>query len=509
MSETLLARLKRIARLPTPPGTALEILRLCQQDDISISQLSDTLAADPALSLRLLKYANSAMFGVSKQITSVRDAVLMLGVRSVRLMALSFSLLSQDDERACKGFDFTLFWSHSLALAVSARHLAKNDHGLSPEESFATGLLSQLGKLVFAVGLPEEYPAVLAASGGTLGATAEKEKAQFGANYYELGADLIEEWGIPKRLASTIRHQRSPESLSDEPVLEQFARLIATAADMADVVCANGTPESLDALKQKIVASGLMDAPQYDQNLGEIRGEFAELAKTLNLRSDFTPDVKRIQAEAGEVLGELSLATQLKSEEVEKENKGLQEKAWTDGLTGIANRAAFDKHLTKLWEDALRAGRPMALILLDVDHFKKFNDSYGHRTGDEVLRAVASCLPRSVRQVDFVARYGGEEFAVILPRVDRLILAQICVKIRKAIEMNEVTFEDKTHKVTVSLGATLLTKVCKPYTPQQLLESSDKQLYAAKGKGRNCCSMRQIEPGAPVVTPKPAAAAAH
>src|SRR6185369_17267427 len=101
----------------------LEILRLCQQDDISISQLSDTLAADPALSLRLLKYANSAMFGVSKEITSVREAVLMLGVRSVRLMALSFSLLSQDDDRACKGFDFTLFWSHSLALAVSARNL--------------------------------------------------------------------------------------------------------------------------------------------------------------------------------------------------------------------------------------------------------------------------------------------------------------------------------------------------------------------------------------------------
>ena len=94
MPESLLHKIKRTTRLPSPPGTALQILELCQREDVAISELADTLAADPALSLRLLKYANSPLVGVSKEVTSVRDAVVLLGIRSVRLMALSFSLVS-------------------------------------------------------------------------------------------------------------------------------------------------------------------------------------------------------------------------------------------------------------------------------------------------------------------------------------------------------------------------------------------------------------------------------
>lgn len=495
MPETLLARLKRTARLPTPPGTALEILRLCQQDDISISALSDTLAADPALSVRLLKYANSAMLGVRKEVTSVRDAVLLLGVRSVRLMALSFSLLTQDDDRACKSFDFTLFWSHSLAAAVSARHLSRNDPGISPEEAFAAGLLSQIGKLAFAVGLPEEYAQILSQAGGTLGATAELERKAFDTTHYDIGADLLADWSIPERLVTTIRFQRKPEDLS-VPDQQQFARLVGTSVDLADLMCQNGDLGTLARVSQSVLSSGLISTPEeLEDACRKIQKEFEVLAATLKLRSDIKVNAKAIQAEAGEVLGELSLATQLKSDVIERENQTLQEKAWTDGLTGIANRAAFDRQLSILWEESLRHGRPLALVLLDVDHFKKFNDTYGHRTGDAVLRAVARVLPRAVRQVDFVARYGGEEFAIIMPRVDRLIAAQICVKVRKMIEMSEVDFESQRHRVTVSVGSALISRVCRPYRPHDLLEAADKQLYASKGKGRNCCSMRQIEPG--------------
>ncbi|HSW45134.1 MAG TPA: HDOD domain-containing protein, partial [Phycisphaerae bacterium] len=106
MTGSLLSKLKSNSRLPSPPGTALHLLELCQQDDVSIVDLANTLAADPALSLRLLKYANSAMMGCGKEITNIRDAVMLLGLRSVRLMALSFSLVTTNDPRACRGFDY-------------------------------------------------------------------------------------------------------------------------------------------------------------------------------------------------------------------------------------------------------------------------------------------------------------------------------------------------------------------------------------------------------------------
>src|SRR5690349_19774972 len=99
--EALLQRLKRTTRLPSPPGTAVQILQICQKSEVDIGELVDTLAADPALSVRLLKYASSALLGANHEVTSVREAVVRLGVRSVRLMALGFSLVSTDGPRAC------------------------------------------------------------------------------------------------------------------------------------------------------------------------------------------------------------------------------------------------------------------------------------------------------------------------------------------------------------------------------------------------------------------------
>src|SRR5262245_14680811 len=108
----LIDQLKRTARLPSPPGAALQVLKLTQEQDVSLAQVADTLAADPALSVRLLKYANSALVGVSREVTTVREAVVLLGMRAVRMMALSFSLVSTDDRRSCPGFDYTRFWSY-------------------------------------------------------------------------------------------------------------------------------------------------------------------------------------------------------------------------------------------------------------------------------------------------------------------------------------------------------------------------------------------------------------
>ena len=145
----------------------------------------------------------------------------------------------------------------------------------------------------------------------------------------------------------------------------------------------------------------------------------------------------------------------------------------------------------------------LGLIMLDIDHFKFFNDRFGHRTGDAVLRAVAHCIPASCRSVDVVARYGGEEFAVILPNVDRLIAAGICVSVRRAVEDKRIEFEGISHRVTVSLGAAVLLCPAPPSNPRTLIEAADRQLYRSKDKGRNRCSMIQL-PSLPVANLTPA-----
>jgi diguanylate cyclase (GGDEF)-like protein len=484
----LIEQLKRMSRLPSPPGAALQILKLAQEADVSLAQVGDTLAADPALSVRILKYANSALVGVSRQVTNVREAVVLLGVRAVRMMALSFSLVSTDDRRACPGFDYARFWAHSLAHAVAARHLAKTNLAIStPEEAFAAGLLASVGKLVFASAMPHDYAEVLNRAGGTLADTSGLERERFGMDYREAGGELLTEWGIPARLALAVRHQSDPDHPAVPPELHAVPQMVQQARPYADIIV-SGTPD--EQLKDAVVPGA--QGPLPESLLLNMRREFQEIAAIVGLDRTSELDVTAIQAEAGEVLTELSLSAQLQREAVERENESLQTQAWTDGLTGIANRAAFEQRMEELWREAMQTRRPIAVALLDIDHFKKFNDTFGHRTGDAVLRAVASCLAPSLRSVDFAARYGGEEFVVIMPNADRLIGAGICVSIRRAIEQKMVEFEGKQHRVTVSVGSAVLPVPSPSYTPQMLIEAADQLLYRSKEKGRNCCSMREL-----------------
>jgi diguanylate cyclase (GGDEF)-like protein/PAS domain S-box-containing protein len=178
------------------------------------------------------------------------------------------------------------------------------------------------------------------------------------------------------------------------------------------------------------------------------------------------------------------------------ERKMLEEKlavlAMTDGLTGLANRRAFDEVLEREWKRTLREGSQISLLLLDLDYFKRFNDRYGHQVGDDCLRAVSACVKGMVsRPADVVARYGGEEIAVILPNTDTAGAVELAEKMRSAIEKLRITHEGNAEGggwVTASFGAaTALSRDGGTMAmPEGLLQAADTALYKAKKQGRNC-----------------------
>ncbi len=158
----------------------------------------------------------------------------------------------------------------------------------------------------------------------------------------------------------------------------------------------------------------------------------------------------------------------------------------TDGLTGIANRRCFDQQLKKEWSRASRMNQSLAVAMIDVDWFKKYNDHYGHQAGDECLRKVAQTLAYSAkRSSDFVARYGGEEFALILPMTHTqaaLIVAQnICVALS---DLNLPHEKSDFGKVTLSIGVAIEIPSSN-VPPESLIDNADKALYIAKHSGRN------------------------
>lgn len=166
--------------------------------------------------------------------------------------------------------------------------------------------------------------------------------------------------------------------------------------------------------------------------------------------------------------------------------ESIQIEAMTDALTGVNNRNFFDKAIKEYMDAAKEKGRPMALVIADVDHFKKFNDRWGHQTGDQVLRLVAEVMRANLKGQDVLARYGGEEFAMILPGTTIGNARMLADRIRHAIESRRLK-KRRTHEdlgvVTMSMGVAALNL---DDTPDTLIERADACLYAAKNDGRNC-----------------------
>lgn len=169
----------------------------------------------------------------------------------------------------------------------------------------------------------------------------------------------------------------------------------------------------------------------------------------------------------------------------------LETLALTDGLTGLLNRRAFDDLLEKTWHATVRAGTQVSLLLLDIDHFKSFNDQYGHVAGDDCLRAVAAAVSASLsRDVDRAARYGGEELAVVLPGTDAEAAMRLAEGIRHAVfalQLPHAKLPGQPGFVSVSIGvATALARHGGSMRmPESLLLTADTALYKAKREGRN------------------------
>jgi two-component system cell cycle response regulator len=155
----------------------------------------------------------------------------------------------------------------------------------------------------------------------------------------------------------------------------------------------------------------------------------------------------------------------------------------TDGLTGIANRRAFEERIKVEVYRALRYARPLSLVMFDLDHFKKVNDSYGHMAGDHVLKTVASTVGSRIRAYDAFARYGGEEFALLLPETSKAGAAQVAEEIRVSVANTQFIFEDRVIPVTVSMGVAEVVPEFR--THYELVKAADACLYGAKRDGRN------------------------
>jgi diguanylate cyclase len=203
------------------------------------------------------------------------------------------------------------------------------------------------------------------------------------------------------------------------------------------------------------------------------------------------PETKVLSAvtkilEANERLSEQLQTAESKLVEQAEEIKLHATHAMTDALTGLGNRRALDHEIARRIAEFHRYGTPFTLLMLDVDHFKKFNDTHGHLAGDEVLRLVGRILQSAVRTEDFVARYGGEEFAILATQTALTDALAAAERVRSSIEKGQCQFEGKKLHVAASVG---LAQMAAGHDAVLLIQAADQALYAAKQNGRNQVQM--------------------
>ena len=207
----------------------------------------------------------------------------------------------------------------------------------------------------------------------------------------------------------------------------------------------------------------------------------------------------QIMQDANEELGELNFSyeqvvLELKQAkensdqlalELQQANSKFRELAYRDGLTGVYNHRYFQKVFEKELERAVRYKHPVSLLMLDIDFFKKVNDTYGHTVGDDILRDVSGVFVQLVRNCDIVARYGGEEFVIILPDTGAKGAKVLSQRLRRGVEQAKFDCSGKLVSVTISIGISSTDMAGMETTRATLIECSDQALYKAKENGRN------------------------
>ncbi len=511
MPVSIIDRIRQADNLPSLPSVAIQVLKMTQADDLSVSDIAREIQKDPAVTSKILRVVNSSMFGMSRKISSLQQAMVVLGLRTVKVMVLSFSLVDMmANKQKERGFDYGMYWRRSLTTAVVARLLADATQRSLADEAFVGGLLCDLSMLAAAHCALDLYEPVVKAYRMGNGTVQEIEQQVLGLTHEEITGDLLDHWGLPEDLCEAVRthHQAIEAPFEGNANTATLVKILRAASLLADVFVADAQAGEIDQRRQQIMFCLKIDETALTALLEKIDKNVREAASAFALNIGQTLSYQEIQAGAAMQLARLSMAAeleraetaqrekeaQLKVQQLHTQNIQLHQQASTDALTGIANRGSLEQQLVTECDRCRRDLLPIGVILLDLDRFKKLNDTFGHQTGDETLRQVGGVLKQVSTETQFPARYGGEEFAIIVSNVTARELRALAEDVRLGIAKLRIPCGNRYIPVTASFGAAHVSAGDPALQPTELLKRADRCLYAAKNNGRNrvvCIDSRQ------------------
>jgi two-component system, cell cycle response regulator len=326
-SNTRLDELKANGRLPSPKGAALQVLLLSQKEDVTNQQVAHAIQADPALSARMIKLANSPVAHQIRPIASVVDAVTVLGLNTVRQMVLGLSLVDSSRNMPCKKFDYHNFWSRSLLTAITAHNLVSHRSvgAEGAEQIFVLGLLARVGSLALATAYPIEYAAILEKIAANADSKlVELERAEFGFDHNLLSKEMLADWRMPNIFQLAVLHCEDPEKSNlPEGSRDWYLLHLLHIADYLSKMCLAQEPVRIKMVSKLIFkATRLGVESDVLSRLGDKAvKEWHEWSKLFGIRVVTVPPFERLlevaplapeSTDAGELPGNISTSYRLR-----------------------------------------------------------------------------------------------------------------------------------------------------------------------------------------------------
>jgi diguanylate cyclase (GGDEF)-like protein len=484
MSEELIERIRHCPNLPTLPTIAVEVLELAQRPDADIAEIARVISRDPALTGKILRTVNSSFYGRSQAVSTISQALVILGLQSVKTLVLGFSLVSNISKTKARGFQHIYYWKRSIYAATAARVLSQKFGIVQQEEAFLAALLKDIGMLVLDQVLGERYGDVFAQA-QTHQDLPAVEQRELQLTHAQAGGILAEQWKLPPLLAHPIAYHHNPGDAPD-PSVQKLVQLVALAGRCADVFVDESPAGAITTVRSIGLTQHQLSDEDCDKLLAEIGTKTKEVAALFEINIGKSISYEVILKRANEALIQLTLQSQQQAQQLEQQNQQLLQRATTDALTGLANRGSFDGFLERSFNECVPKNDCISLLMIDIDKFKSINDTHGHQTGDAVLAYIGKLLKSTARAQDLAARYGGEELSLILVGTPRSTAAAIAETIRRSLEARPVPAGGKTLRVTASIGVASWEPGSPLKTTAHLVKAADLAVYNAKKSGRNC-----------------------
>lgn len=445
--------------LPAPPQAALGIVKACRDPDVGAQQLSNIVTRDPRLTAEVLRTVNSAFFGLDRKIGSASQAVAVLGNRALRNIALCFAVRDATRAEAMKGFDIVEFWEEALRRGVVARSLAAR-LGLDTEEAFTLGLLQEFGTLAMLHVMPDRLAAWPLVRTALPAQRIAIERENFGTTHTHVGWMLARNWGLPEEIGLAIANHHDDPPTGLDPQALDMCRIARASEMLAAVFGAQDKRQALEDAHEIMAGTPWrLSRGEVDDLLAGMPSAVERVGLALGLSVKDQPSFDTILREANEHLVEANLSyqeliwrLQQVTQALQLANARLEQLAYHDALTGLSNRRHFEEGFLREVVRHSRTGRPLSMVIMDIDKFKVINDSWGHPFGDVVLGNLAAAMQSTLRRSDLKARVGGDEFYVLLPETTDVMGRKAMAQLREAVRGLDLTMGDTQVPVSVSMG---------------------------------------------------------